>query len=96
MVPYNVLYNEDIRTYIHCDIEELGNANMLTLYNKHMADSLGNMKPKYKILHDKGITQFIHFLVFDEVEWVWYTLRRVNDEFIWFDRPYKITKKAIQ
>lgn len=31
-VSYGVLHNEDIKTYIHCDIEELGNVNMVTLY----------------------------------------------------------------
>lgn len=43
-VPYDVLHNEDVRAYIHCDLAELGNADMLTLYNKHLVDSLGNLK----------------------------------------------------
>lgn len=47
LVPYDVLYNEDIREYIHCDLEELGSVDMLSLYNKHLVDNLGNLKPKY-------------------------------------------------
>lgn len=30
------------------------------------------------------------------MEWIWYVLSRVHDEFIWLDRPYKITKQVIQ
>lgn len=48
LVPYDVLHNEDFRGYIHYDIEDLGNADMLDLYNKHLADSLGNLKLEYK------------------------------------------------
>lgn len=53
-VPYDVLHNEDIRAYIHYDLEELGNVDMLDVYIKHLADGLGNLKPKYKVLQDKG------------------------------------------
>lgn len=37
-VLYGVLHNEDIRVYIHCNIEELGIADMLSLYTKNMID----------------------------------------------------------
>lgn len=66
LVPYDVLHNEDIRAYIHCDLAELDNNDMLNLYNKHLVDSLENLKPKYKVLQDKGFSQFIHFPLFDE------------------------------
>lgn len=69
-VPYNMLLNEDIRAYIHCNLKELGNVDMLDLYNKHFADGLGNLKPEYKVLQDKGFSQFVHFLLFDEAEWI--------------------------
>lgn len=69
-VPYDVLHNEDIRAYIHCDLEELGNTDMLDLYNNHFANSLGNLKLEYKVLQDKDFSQFVHFLLFDEVEWI--------------------------
>lgn len=45
-----MLHNEDIRTYIHYDLKELGNVDMLDLYKKHLADGLGNLKPEYKVL----------------------------------------------
>lgn len=53
-VLYGVLHNEDIRAYIHYDLEELRNVDMLDLYNKHLSDGLGNLKPEYKALQDKG------------------------------------------
>lgn len=49
-VPYDVLHNEDIRAYIHYDREELGNVDVLDLYNKNLAANLGILKPKYKVL----------------------------------------------
>lgn len=68
LVPYNILHNEDIRAYIHYDLKELSNTDMLDLYRKHLVDSLGNLKPKYKVLQDKGFSQFIHFPLFNEAE----------------------------
>lgn len=53
-VPYGVLHNKDIRAYIHCNIEELGNVDMLSLYTKHMMYGMGNLKIEFKSLHDKG------------------------------------------
>lgn len=53
-VPYGVLHNEDVREYIHYNIEELGNADMLSLYTKHMMDDFGNLIPNFKSLQDKG------------------------------------------
>lgn len=67
-IPNGLLYNEYIRAYIHCNIEELGNVDMLSLYIKNMMDSLGNLKLEFKELHDNGFIQFIHFPVFDEPE----------------------------
>lgn len=69
---------------------------MLSLCTKHMIDSMGNLKPDFKSLQDKGFIQFMKFLAFNEPKWVRYILRRVHDEFIWLEKPYKITKNAIQ
>lgn len=44
LVPYDVLHNEDVKAYIHYDLKELGNADMLDLYNKHLANDLRNLK----------------------------------------------------
>lgn len=95
-VLYGVLHVECIRAYIHCNIKDLVNAEMLSLYTKHMIDGMGNLKLDFKSLQNKGFIQFVNFPVFDEPEWVKYILSRVHDEFIWLDKPYKITKNKIQ
>lgn len=69
-IPYATLHNEDIRAYIHCDIEDLGNVDMLSLYSKHLVEILGNLKLEYQNLQGKGFAEFIHFLIFDELEWI--------------------------
>lgn len=53
-VPYRVLHVEYIRAYIHCNIEELGNIEMLSFYTKHMIDGMGNLKYDFRSLQDKG------------------------------------------
>lgn len=55
-VPYDMLHNEDIKAYIPCDLEDLGNSDMLDLYNKHLVDNLGNLKLEYKVSQDKGFS----------------------------------------
>lgn len=49
-VLFGVLHVEDIREYIRCNIEELGNVEMLSLYTQHMMDGMGNLKPDVKYL----------------------------------------------
>lgn len=73
-VPYDVLHNKDIRAYIYYNLEELGNVDKLDLYNKHLADGLGNLKPEYKVLQEKNFSHLMHFPLFDEVEWIWYII----------------------
>lgn len=69
-ISFGVLHVEDIRVYIHCNIEELGSAQMLNLYKKHMIDGMGILKPEFKSIEEKCFVQFVHFLVFNEPEWV--------------------------
>lgn len=87
---------EDIRVYSHCNIEELGNAQMLKLYIDHMIDRMGNLKPEFKMLEEKGFTQFVNFSDFDEPEWVRYILSKIHDKFMWLDKPHEITKTIIK
>lgn len=68
LVFYGVLHNQDIRAYIHYDLEEIDSIDMISMYNKHSVDNLGNLKSEYNILKEKGFIQFIYFLSFDEVE----------------------------
>lgn len=53
-ISYRLLHVEGIRAYIHCNIEELGRAQILNLYTKHMIDGMGSLKPKFKSIEEKG------------------------------------------
>lgn len=91
-VPYKLLHVEDIRAYIHSNIEELGSAPMMKLYTHHMICRMGSLKLEFKSIEEKGFTQFINFSVFDEPEWVKYILSRMHNKFMWLYKPYKINK----
>lgn len=49
-VPYNVLHVDDVRAYIHCNIEETRKEAILSLYKKHLWDRDGSLKLKYTLL----------------------------------------------
>lgn len=54
LVSYGVLHNEDSRAYIHWNIKEPRNVDMLSMYTKHMMDGMRNLKLGFKSLEDKG------------------------------------------
>lgn len=39
-VPYGVLHNKDIKAYMYCNLEEIDSADMISLYNMHLANNL--------------------------------------------------------
>lgn len=51
-VPYRVLHVEDIRAYIHCNIEEIGISQMMKLYTQHMIDEMGSLKLEFKSIEE--------------------------------------------
>lgn len=53
-IPHNILHIEDVRVFTHCNIEEIGSAQILNLYTKQMADEVGNLKPEFKVMEEKG------------------------------------------
>lgn len=95
-ILHKVLHVDDVRAYIHYEIEETSSKDILDLYTDNIMDEIGNPKPEFVQLQRKGFTQFVNFLIFDEKEWVRYVLNRIHVEFIWLDQPYKITADAIK
>lgn len=94
-VPYRVLHKEDIRAYIHENIEELGSSQIMNLYSHHIIGEDFIVKPKFQTLEEKKLMQFVKFPIFGENEWVRYILSRVHAKFMWLNVTFKITKEAI-
>lgn len=44
-IPHGVLHVDDVHTYIHCKIEEIGTKDILDLYTDNIMDEIGNPKP---------------------------------------------------
>lgn len=95
-IPHGVLLVNDVRAYIHCEIEETSSKDILDLYTNKIMDDIGNPKLEFAQRKKKGFTQFVNFLTFDEKEWVRYVLSRIHAEFICLDKPCKITAEAIK
>lgn len=55
-IPYGVFHVEDMRAYIHYNIEELESSQTMKLYTQHMIDGMGSLKPKFKLIEEKGFT----------------------------------------
>lgn len=82
-----VIHTEDIRGYIHCDIEEIESYEMSYVFTKHLITD-NQLKVEYAYLKRNGLTQFMDFSAFNEDEWVRYICSHIHGEFIWLDRPY--------
>lgn len=94
-VCHGFLQTEDIKAYIHCDIEEIGSYKMSCVFTEYLITD-NQLKPEYAYLQKKDFTQFMDFPKFDEDEWVRYILSHIHGEFILLDRPYKIIEKVIK
>lgn len=55
-IAYGVLYADDVRTYIHYEIEETNTEDILYLYTDNIMDEIGNLKPEFMQLQRKGFT----------------------------------------
>lgn len=56
---------------------------------------IGKIKSEFKAIGDLGLTGIMYLLEFKDED-IRYILSRVHNEFIWLDKPYMITKEAIQ
>lgn len=94
-VFHGVLHTEDIRAYIHCDIEEIGSYDVSCVFTENLITN-NQLKPEYAHLHRNSFTHFMDFMIFDKDEWVRYILSRIHGEFIWLDWSYKIIEEVIK
>lgn len=95
-ILHGVLHVDDVRAYIHYEIEETSSEDILDFYIDSIMDEIGDPKPKFVQLQRKGFTQFVNFLTFDEKEWMRYVLSKIHAKFMWLDQPYKIIVDVIR
>lgn len=94
-VPSDVLLVEDIHSYIHCKLKELGDKFIQNEFKGFCVND--QLKAKYLPLKTKGLSNVVDFPDQFHDEWVRYVLSRVHDQFLWLETqaPIKITKDVI-
>lgn len=93
-VPYGVLHIEDVRSFYHYKLEDLGTFVIFDQY-RLMCDKNGVVKEQFKKATKKSFHHALNYIDDFDDEHVRYVLSRIHDQFMWLDRPYKITKGAI-
>lgn len=95
-----MLHVEDIRSYIHWNIESIGDEDIQkelgVMYNNDLT-----LKSKYVHLNELNLVKYIFYTEFDSHEWTWIILSRVHDEMFWLgdvnvsidnDLSHKVTR----
>ena len=81
-VPKNVLHVEDIRSYIHCKIENIGDIEIHKELERMCNNEL-SLKPEYAYLEQLNLVKHMFYKDFDNHEWKRTILRRVLDDLLW-------------
>ena len=88
-----VLHVEDIRLYIHCKFEIIGNKDIWKDLSEIFKEDK-TLNPESGYLQNPNILQYMDYEEFDELEWIRIVLSRIHDQFIWVgDKPTMITKE---
>lgn len=68
-----------------------------TIFNQYrsLCDNKGILKEQFRSVADKGFHHGINFIDNFNDELVRFVLSQIHDQFMWLDRPHKITKEAI-
>lgn len=90
-----VIYFEDVRAYIHYDIEDLGTNDIKSMYMSGLIAYSRKIKHEYQHIEILWFIKILDIPKFKD-EIVRYVLSRVHGELIYLDRPYKISKEAIR
>lgn len=94
-ISEGIIYVEDVRAYIHWNIEDLRTSNIKSMHISELMGDFGKIKPEYQYIEDLGFTNILDIPEFED-EIVRYVLSRVHGEFIWLDVLYKILKETIR
>lgn len=94
-IPKGVVYVEDPRMYIHCNIEELLDEEIKTMYKTIICDDTSNVKAEHKVNETLGFIEILSIPKFPK-DVIRIVLSRVHGEFLWLDAIHKITKEAVK
>ena len=75
----NVLHVEDIKSYIHCKIEIIGDDEIHRDLDDMCNDDL-SLKSKFMHLEKLNLVKYILYIEFDNHEWTQIILSRVHDD----------------
>ena len=80
-VPKNVLHVENIRIYIHCKIEIIGDVEIHKELEK-MYDNDLSLKLKYANLEPLNLVKYMFYTEFENHKWTRIILSRVHDDLL--------------
>ena len=80
-VPKNVLHVEDIRSYIHCKFESIGDAKIHKELEK-MCNNILTLKREYASLNELNLVKYMFYIEFNNHEWTRIILSRVHDDLL--------------
>ena len=72
-VSENFLHVEDIRNYIHCKIESIGDSKIHKELEMMCNNDLSS-NPKYARLEELNLVKYMFYIEFNNHEWTWIIL----------------------
>lgn len=91
-VPYGVLHVEDVRSFYHCKLEDMGVSFIYDQY-RWLCDNKGILKEQFKSVAEKGFHHAGNFINDFDNELVRFVLSHIHDQFMWLDRVHKIVRQ---
>lgn len=61
--------------------------------NRSLCNEQGRLKEQFRSIADKGFHHAINFIDDFNDELIRFVQRCIHDQFMWLDRPHKITKE---
>ena len=81
-VPKKILHVEDIRSYIHCKIESIGDAEIHKELEKMCNNDL-SLQLEYANLEPLNLVKYMFYMEFENHEWTRIILIRFHDDLLW-------------
>lgn len=93
-LPSNMMLLEDVGKYLRTKIIEMGDSLIQNLYEEIYAEEIG--KDDLKEIETTTLARAMDIPKNFKKELVKFMLSQVHNEYMWLDKPYKITKEVIE